>query len=725
MKKSIIFSAFALAIIAAGCSSDDDRFGSEGIGRLVVSADIKSDVSIASRAASGEDNLRESLILWISNDKGPVRKYNGASSIPDKDWLPSGSYLAEAWAGDSVSATFDADKRWFKGAVPFEIKALETSTVAIPCKIVNVLVDVAFDDDVIANLSDIKVTVGHKRGQLEYGVDSTTGYFMMPSSDKDLQWTLSAVRADGAKVEKSGTIANARPATLYTLSVRSNPVEEQIGGAIFDIKVDTYKQEVYHDIIIEIAPIISGYGFELGDELVFKQGEVGARSVVVSASAALTSAKMSVSGLSQLLGGLKDKSGADFDMIDFMTASDDIKNQIETAGIYWNYDYDAVDESSLLKVNFQEKFTDNLPVGDYEFINEITDAKGRVTRKTVVLHISNAPLRINATTLYNVWATKATVTADIVLDDYGTAAFEYRKAGDASWTRIAATATPQGDAVSAEITDLSPATTYEYRVVSDLNDFASAPMTFTTETAAQLPNAGFENWYQNGKPWLPYGENDSPFWDSGNHGSTALSANSNVCVAATDIVHSGSKSAHLVTRYVVVKLAAGNIFVGEYLATDGTNGVLGWGRQFNSRPKALKGYVKYKSVAVNRGTPSNIPGSPIASGDNDQGIIYVAVLDNSITKTYEGKSYPVIVKTKTTELFSSADSNVLGYGEKVWTESTAGEGMIPFEIPIDYSGRPQNAPAYIVVTCSSSRYGDYFVGGEGSEMWIDDLEFVY
>ena len=34
-------------------------------------------------------------------------------------------------------------------------------------------------------------------------------------------------------------------------------------------------------------------------------------------------------------------------------------------------------------------------------------------------------------------------------------------------------------------------------------------------------------------------------------------------------------------------------------------------------------------------------------------------------------------------------------------------------------------PSNIAIVASASYLGDYFVGGDGSTMWLDDLELVY
>lgn len=728
MKKIVLFSAIALAALSFGCADEHEQFGSDGIGRVVFSPVIKSDITtVTSRAVSGEDNLRESLVLWVSTEDKVIRKYKGASSIPEKDWLPSGEYLAEAWAGDSVSATFDSNERWFKGSSRFSVSALQTTQVQIPCKIANVLVEVVFDSYVVDNLTDIKLTVGHDRGQLDYTPEQTaTGYFMMPSTDKDLKWTLTATRGeDGVAIKKSGVIKNAKAATLYTLIAHANVNDDEIGGAFFSINVNTTVRPVTDEYVIELPPVIKGIGFNPSDGVVFKEGEIGEPSIFIIASDDIISAQLTLDGLSEYLGGITDKQNNTFNTIDLMKIDDDLKAKVNEGGIEWIYNYDTQYEAATLQVIYRETFTDRLTEGEYDFVHEIIDSKNRITNQTIHVRVSNDILNLMAPEPYDVWATKATVSAQPMQEEYGNVAFEYCKKDENNWIPAAATYNAATNTFSAVLTGLTPGTAYQYRVISDKDNFASNPLEFTTEAPLQLENAGFEGWQQPNKPWLPYGVGETQFWDSGNHGSTTLSASSNICIPADDLFNSGKRSAHLISRWVVAKFAAGNIFAGEYLETAGTDGVLGWGRPFTSRPSALKGYIKYKTGKINRGSVGDIPGKPVASGDNDQGIIYVALLDNSIMNSHNGKSYPVIIKTKTKELFSQNDPNVLGYGEQVWSENTAGEGMIPFTIPINYDGKPHNTASYIVVTCSASRYGDYFVGSDSAEMWIDDLELVY
>lgn len=721
MKVNIIISAVALAVLATSCSNDDERFFSRELGRVTMAPEIKSDIEVIGRSSATEADLDESLIFWISNSKGPVRKYKGKANLPTEDWLVAGHYVAEAWAGDSVSASFE--DRWFKGSAEFDVRGGEVTPVNVPCKIANVLVDVDYAEGLTDYFSRYGVVVSHARGSLTFdGAEERTGYFMMPSTDKNLAWKFEATTNSGETITRQGVIENAKPATKYIVNIKFDPTGSETGGSFFDIVVDVTERVVYDDFVLELAPIVKGVGFDINEELLAKPGEVGRRSVIVGASGELTKVELSMTGFSTLL-GITGPSGGAFDEFNLIGLNQEFEQRLLAAGIQGLYNYDSESGVSSMKINFGDAFTNKLTDGIYVINISSLDSKGRETSTDFVIHVSNDPLQINAVNDYDVWATSATISATALRDDCGTPKLQYRRYGSGEWTDVEYTSA--GGVYTAAISGLTPATTYEYRVSSDADGgFASEIKTFTTETAAQLPNNGFENWIQPAKPWLPYGNGETQFWDSGNHGSTTVSANSNICLPGSDFKNSGNYSANLVSRNVVIKFAAGNIFAGEYLKTDGMDGVLGWGRPFTSRPKALKGYVKYRPVAINKGTPGNIPNTPVATGDMDRGIIYIALLDNSISKTEEGKTYPVIVKTKTKELFSKDDSNVIAYGEQIWSSDTAGEGLIEFTINLDYK-RSDVVPSFIVLTCSASQYGDYFVGGEGSSMWIDDLELVY
>jgi hypothetical protein len=237
--------------------------------------------------------------------------------------------------------------------------------------------------------------------------------------------------------------------------------------------------------------------------------------------------------------------------------------------------------------------------------------------------------------------------------------------------------------------------------------------TFTTESEFAIPNAGFEDWHQSGKVWLIYGSGESMWWDSGNHGSVTL--NINITTQDTGMKHSGNSSIKMQSQFVsllgIGKFAAGNVFSGVYSGTDGTDGILDFGRPMNTRPSKLTGYYRYETGEVDYSNTDALPkGSP-----NDIGNIYIAVGD---------WDKQVHITTKDKNVFDRNDPNIIGFGEIVQTAPTQGDGLIPFTIDIEYRSL-ERIPTYIIIVGSASYYGDYFTGSSKSTLWLDDLELVY
>ena len=60
----------------------------------------------------------------------------------------------------------------------------------------------------------------------------------------------------------------------------------------------------------------------------------------------------------------------------------------------------------------------------------------------------------------------------------------------------------------------------------------------------------------------------------------------------------------------------------------------------------------------------------------------------------------------------------------MFAEATPGNDLMEFTIPLDYKDKAK-IPSNIILVASASRYGDYFTGGAGSTMWVDDIELIY
>ena len=137
---------------------------------------------------------------------------------------------------------------------------------------------------------------------------------------------------------------------------------------------------------------------------------------------------------------------------------------------------------------------------------------------------------------------------------------------------------------------------------------------------------------------------------------------------------------------------------------------------------AVTAWVHYTPVAVSR--QKDNPGG-VQIGDMDTGKIYVAILDGSTTTDPKAsnKPYPVIVNTKTQTFFDKDGDNVIAYGEIVLDKATEGDAMVQIRIPLTYKSNKK--ASNIMLTASSSTYGDYFTGGEGSTLYLDDIQLEY
>ncbi|MDO4320613.1 MAG: DUF4493 domain-containing protein [Bacteroidales bacterium] len=723
MKKAINFikytAASVLAVSALTACVSDEPFELKGEGKIYLSTTLNS--KLESRSVSEE--IEQSCMVWISNAKGLVRRYNNMSEVPEGGIrLVSDNYIAEAWAGDSVPAA--KDKIYFKGREEFTVKNGAQTQVTITCRVANSVVAVKYGAGVDDVLTDYTMTVGlaNAKASLDFvGRTDERGFFMMNSRDKSLDWTLTGRRADGSTYTKSGQIKDCKPATLYTLQVDCNGEVEPVGGGYLTIEIDEAEIDTEEVLVkIPVAPTISGFNFDINEPVRGEKGAVGRKSLYIVGSAALDRIEIECPGIGSKLG----ISGDDFELFGM---SDDVRAKVEAGGINYVYNYNTDEDISDIKINFEETFTNTLDNGEYPIKVTVTDVNGKTSQATLQIIISDAPVSTSGMTadmLAGIWATRATIYGEVVKDD-AVPAFKYRKHGSQSWTDAAAEV--NGKTFSATLTGLEPGTTYEYVAAS--TDFIGSDIkTFSTEAASQFPESGFENWSADGKIVIIGASASNKFWDSGNTASAPL-VGVNPTQSSSEYKHSGNYSVQLRSQFagagILGAFAAGNMFVGEFIRTDGTNGVLGWGRSWQSRPTKLKGWVRYEPKAV---THEKADYADLKKGDLDKGIIYIALLDGSNMEKDDktGKSYPMIVRTKAAnrQLFDKNASNVIAYGEIIFNEATAGDGMIEFEIPLTYN-RTNVKPTYIMCTASASIGGDYFVGGEGSTMWLDDFELIY
>lgn len=327
---------------------------------------------------------------------------------------------------------------------------------------------------------------------------------------------------------------------------------------------------------------------------------------------------------------------------------------------------------------------------------------------TVYVYPDNGETNSGSTDAFAM-TTRATVNGKV--QSGKTPVVEYCKQDEASWNTVpAANVSVSGNTFTATLTGLSPSTTYKYRISVD--GTAGSELTFTTAAATPLENGSFDDWSSeaavNGTLWQPW--STSSFWDTGNRGATTI-ADSN-SIPTSETCNGSGKAASLETRWVVMKLAAGNIFTGSYVRTDGTNGVLSFGREFSSFPSKLRINYKYTSATIDKigeDALSYLKGQP------DSCHIYIALTD---------WDQPLEIRTRPSErqLFDKNDSHVIAYAEYISGNSDSEYQQRDLVLDYRYTNR---TPKYILVVASASKYGDYFTGGVGSKLLIDNFELIY
>lgn len=357
-------------------------------------------------------------------------------------------------------------------------------------------------------------------------------------------------------------------------------------------------------------------------------------------------------------------------------------------------------------------------------------------------YVSTKPTT-GATTTTGVWDNLVYLKAENLTFGTGVSTegikFQYREAvssqsraseaDDEGWIDVKTT---EKDGIyTAFISGLTADTEYEYRLVNvDGVEIQGAKSIKTAEaptggeaTQEQLQNAGFENWYKSGSVWYAATETDynggNYMWDSSNPGSGNFGVNPTT--QSTDVKYGGNSAAKLETQYAFIKLAAASLYYGRFNDLVGINGAkIDFGQPFTSRPIAFKGWYQYKPVAIDY-VGGNQPANTVSKGDMDLCSIFIILSKG----TYQ------VDNTKTETLLTAQNiwnnDQFIAYGELPVDQcvNTNGEWK-EFNIPLQYKeSQFGEQPTHLIIVCSSSKYGDYFTGGKGSTLYVDDFSLVY
>lgn len=728
IKYHIAVALTCMSFCMGACKEDKDIAGEQGT--LQLSVGMSDKITVASRTLSSEEQtqLEQACKVRIYNETSLVRKYEGTDNVPSSIPLMSGTYSVRVTAGDSVAASFD--QRFFEGNEEFTITKGQQSPVEVKCGIANTVLAFTWDESLKeAFEGDCQVTVTSATGELVYSSANADakGYFSLPADNRKLTCKFTATKLTGGTYEQTTELTDAQPATLYNMTCKYTATgQETTGGAWLTLSVDeTPLSEETTTIGIKQRPVIvckdaDNIEYDLEQPMYLATNTKGTYYLIVSTSSPLKGALLQNDRFTEF--------GVPANSMDLMNLGGKDAS-VEVSGISLHAPNAIMETGGTWKIQFSEELIAKMTAQEGQVTTTLTatDKNGKQRMVTWNIVVSNATVATTEAIPYEIWTSKATLHGKVTGTLASTPKFQYRvKGSGSSWTVVDADLTES--TFSKEITGLNPGTTYEYQAM-DGTQASTVTCEFTTETTFQPENASFEAVSDSSSIILIHGTGQSTWWDTGNHGSSTM--NKNVTTPDTSVKHSGNQSLLLSSQFVGIgmigKFAAGNLFAGKYLDTEGTDGILGWGRPCTSRPKALKVYVRYEPATVDNG------GDYIANGATDQGIIYVAIGDWAGQEA-NGGTWPFVVRTKkASSLFSTekgtySGDGIIAYGEKTFEEAyNDGGNMKELTINLDYDnfGGNQRKPTSIIIVASASKYGDYFQGGDGSKMWLDDMELIY
>lgn len=673
----------------------------ESYGYLYVSLD--KDLSEDIVFKSTPEELGMTFALDVINSAGTVcghvDDYTSLAESPMTLPAVSFDYTAVAYSGTDGAAAFDAP--FYSGSAKFKIAKDKMSNINIACSLANVKVTADFSEDIKKNFSRYQLTVTNGAGTLVFDsageaptVDKT-GYF---SATGTLSWTLELVNNDGEKYTASDTYSDVKARQYYNLSF-SLEKEDEFGGGAFTIILNDSMDEKEYDLVLdfgdETKPEMTA-DFDYSEPVYITAGDASKKTLSLT----------SEDGFKSIVLEYTDPRTKETVSCELVGASTEVLGTLAGNGVI----VASVPEGSKSVSVDISSYAGSLAIGESFFDVFMVDVNNVFDEERITFNVQS-PVDVEAVSA-NAWARFATVEAKwFPASQPEGISFQYRKDSDSQWIDFdgSVSINSASRTYSAKIRGLEPKTMYRFRAVT-AEDKETKELNFITEAEDTIHNMSFDSWYQSDKAWYPNLDSSYQIWDSANGGTAGLGTvpttpeENDVAVPGD-----GKKAAKLISSTAFGQFAAGNIYTGKFgkATLSPIGATLQWGVPFTSRPLALKGWYKYKPVTVNKGDHEGM------SGKTDICQIQIMLADWSA---------PFDISTGDKHFVDVNGSDILAYGSLESNETM--DGYQQFTIKLDYRDVTRT-PKYIVIVAAASKYGDYFTGGVGSTLYLDEFEFIY
>lgn len=724
--KYIIGSAFFSLLALLSCNDEERSLETKGYLELGVTKNVE----VITRGFEVEDQSLAVDICTGANDS-IVKHFDDYNSMAgERVLLEVGTYKVKVSSNENEELDFE-EPTFYGETKDVAITAGKTTPVSVECLLSCVKVTTEFTSPVKSKFKSCVARVSDKSGDhLDYSMTETRAGYFQPDY---ILVDLTVENKEGLTFKMSKLIENTEARDHYHLIFDLVESGENNSGMDFDISIETDPtNDEKHNVTIPLPE--TGYGQD-APEVQF----VGANNEAITTLtfdkgdpqtliAKISSENIGLNSVTLLAtSSLFEEQGLPT-TLNLLNLSEEDKTKLSAIGL----DIQTLEDNKKpFDIDFSTMVSTRLPGGQHTFTIVARDEMGHETEAHTISITVNTEVNTHPVEIYEVWAHFATLRGYVknATQDQATSyKFQYKKKkdGDDAWQDVEGSVTVGANGssnVTQVVTNLEDNTEYEYRLVVD--DNPAETMTFTTEEEIAIDNLSFDAWCTIGKSQYACSEEnfDHKFWDSGNEGANTINS-LNPTKEETSNVVKGSAARLTSTEVdaVIFKVfAAGSLYSGDFLeavvggiSADKNGAKLSFGQPYTSRPTQLKGYYKYNPENVNY-TSSKVPN--VTSGQRDSCSIYIALTDWDA---------PFEVNTQTSTFVDFNSTNIIAYGE-LSKEEMSPESMANYkEFTIDLVYRDlTRKPTHILIVCSSSKYGDYFVGGVGSCLLIDELQLLY
>lgn len=631
MKKLLIGALFLSLISVTGCAIDGTNANKEGQeGDLTLNLSPSGDVIYKSGQQGSElfetPDIADFKVLIFNSNNEQYASFAKFSEMPSPTRLKAGSYTLVASHGTNPPAAFNAP--YFEGTAPFTIEGTGNTPLKLTCKIANVLVGVQYTDKFKAVFDNYSLDV-----MTEHTVNDEGGYEALRFVGDDARigfvrvaptvyLRVSLRKIDTNKKYEYGVtpLTDIKGGEYYKLVFDA----DARGNAVVNIILNDETQSKPLDVALgeeylpKLAPAINTT-FNAALPYSFRYGLFNSKTPMIAA--------MNVpGGIKNIVMEVNSEYASELGVpanIDFSVMTPETEAALLKLGIEWSKNIIGAKSG---RVNFTKMLTTldiSLAAKESEhlFNVKVIDKYDREAFKEFSFEVLPLVLKMGAVNDYDIWAKHAkfgaAYLADCTPEEQQKFPLKYQVSVDRGpWTDFTGY-TLNGGVVS--VTSLTDNTLYKVRATT--NGVFSEEIAFTTEEAKNVPNASFEENYQEKFAsktesiiYYPYAQGEAnPFWQTLNPMTTRDKKEnyyqSYPCAVVVNDATDGSKamriyvigwgggsSAPLGTLPRPSSMTPGKLFIGDFVDSDDWstgNRSMVQGKPFDSRPLSIDFDYKY------------------------------------------------------------------------------------------------------------------------------------